>query len=97
MNFEWDPIKNSQNQKKHGVSFEEASLIWEGVHLEVKNIAYSTEEEIRHATMGWIREIIYVAIWTKRGNKIRLISVRRASKNEEKVFFKKIQDDPGNG
>ncbi len=42
--------------------------------------------------MGWIGKRIYVAIWTQRGDTIRLISVRRARKNEEKVYFEKIQD-----
>lgn len=92
MEFEWDFEKNAENERKHGVSFNAARTLWEGFHLEVENIAHSEDGEKRSATMGWIREKIYIAIWTKRGRKIRVISVRRANKNEEKVFFEKIQN-----
>lgn len=75
-----------------GVSFEEAKAIWEGPHLEIGTIAYSEDEEIRSATIGWIKDKIYVAIWTNRDEVIRLISVRRARKNEQENFTQKIQN-----
>lgn len=87
--FEWDTQKNLLNQKKHGVSFEEAIQIWEKPYVEVEDIAY-TKTEKRSATLGKIGEKLYVAIWTKRKEKIRLITVRRARKNEEKIYQEKI-------
>ena len=92
MEFVWDPAKSVENQKKHGVSFEEATSLWGRQHVEVKHIAHAGKGESRSASMGWIGRKIYVAIWTQRGGNIRLISVRRARKNEEKVFFEKIQN-----
>ena len=92
MKFEWDIAKNAENVKKHGLSLKEAVAIWEGESLEVEEIARSEDGEKRSATMGWVNNRIYVAIWTQRGEKIRLISVRRARKNEEKVFHEKIQN-----
>ena len=92
MEFEWDDIKNQENIRKHGVSFHQAELIWEGIHFEIENLARSDDEETRNATMGWIGSRVYLAIWTSRGQKIRLISVRRAGKNEEKIFLEKIQN-----
>lgn len=91
MEFDWDPAKEYTNKEKHRVSFEDAKAIWDLGHLEVKDIAYAESGEKRSATIGWIRNRLYVAIWTKRHSKIRLISVRRARENEEKVFFEKIQ------
>lgn len=91
MEFEWDPVKAHQNWQKHGVSFEEAAAIWDGMHMEVQKIARSSDGEKRNATMGWVGNKVYVAIWTKRGRRIRLISVRRARSHEEEVF-KKVQD-----
>lgn len=85
MKFEWNPRKSSANKKKHGVSFEEAMNIWKDVHIDVKNIAKS-ESEFRSATLGIINGKIYVAIWTKRNSTLRLITVRKARKNEEKIF-----------
>lgn len=93
MHFEWDPEKNKANRIKHGISFERAIAIWESVHLEVEDIARSEEGEARSATIGWIDGKLYVAVWTQREDKIRLISVRRARRNEERIFAEKIQDD----
>lgn len=87
--FEWDVQKNLINQKKHGISFEEAMQMWQKPYVEVENIAY-TKTEKRSAILGNIGERLYVAIWTKRKDKIRLITVRRARKNEEKIYKEKI-------
>lgn len=92
MEFEWDEAKNKENQKKHGVAFPVAVSLWNETHVEIENLAYSEEGETRSAMMGWIANKVYVAIWTRRDGKIRLISVRRARKNEEKIFFEKIQN-----
>lgn len=94
MEFEWDPIKNTENRIKHGVSFEAAVDIWDGTYVDVERIAYAVDGEWRSATIGWIGAKLYVAIWTGRGGKIRLISVRRARQNEEKVFGEKVRERP---
>ena len=49
-----------------------------------------SESEFRSATIGGINDKIYVAIWTRRKGKLRLITVRRARKNEEKIYKKYI-------
>lgn len=92
MQFEWDPIKSAENEDKHGVTFEEATAIWEQVHIEVETIARVRRGEQRNATVGWIGGKLFVAIWTKRNDVIRLISVRRARPHEEKIFTKSIQN-----
>ncbi|MBI2980969.1 MAG: BrnT family toxin [Deltaproteobacteria bacterium] len=92
MKFEWDIAKNAENARKHGLFLEEAIAIWESEFLEIEEIARSEEGEKRNATMGWVNNKLYVAIWTQRGEKIRLISVRRARENEEKIFHEKIQN-----
>lgn len=89
--FEWDPVKAQQNKQKHGVSFDEASVIWDGIHVDVEDIAHSNDGERRSATLGWIEKKAYVVIWTKRGRRVRLISVRRARPHEEEIL-KKIQN-----
>lgn len=97
MYFEWDLEKEKRNKAKHGVSFAEAITIWDSVHVEVENIAHSENGEVRNATLGLIQGKIYVVIWTQRKEVIRLISVRRARPNEEKVFYKKIQNTQSHG
>lgn len=87
--FEWDPIKSEQNKRKHGVSFINAVQIWQSVHVSVKNIACIKEGETRSATIGLIDGKLYTAIWTKRKDAIRLISVRRSRDGEKEIFWKK--------
>ena len=97
MEFEWDVEKNKANRIKHGIPFERAVAIWDSMHLEVDDVARSEDGERRSATIGWIGEKLFLAVWTRRGDNIRLISVRRARKNEERIFAEKIQDSGGNG
>ena len=89
MKFEWDELKSTVNLKKHGVTFAQATEVWKGVHLTVSDIAKSSDGEKRSATIGFIGNHIYTAIWTRRKGRIRLISVRRSRDGEKEVFKKK--------
>ena len=91
MVFEWNELKSAANFVKHGISFEEAVMIWTRVTVDVTEIARSENGESRGATLGVIDESVYTAIWTMRRDKIRLISVRRARDGEAKAYFQKIQ------
>lgn len=91
MEFEWDPAKSVENKRKHGISFAEAVAMWDGLRVDVEDLARSDDGEQRSATMGWVGQKLYVVIWTRRGAKMRLISARRARKDEDTVFFEKIQ------
>lgn len=62
MEFEWDPAKSAKNQIKHGVSFEEAVVIWSGNYISVPEIAYSQDNEVRDATLGLIGDKVYTTI-----------------------------------
>ncbi|MBI3535401.1 MAG: BrnT family toxin [Deltaproteobacteria bacterium] len=88
--FEWDSLKSDNNKVKHGISFREGLEIWQGVHLVVEGIAYGKRGENRGATIGYVVSEVYTAIWTRRNNKIRIISIRRARDGEKEVFFKNL-------
>lgn len=80
----WDPTKNQENHKKHGISFEEArDSIFEGPNLLAPNVA-KQKGEPRHAVIGKHAGKYYVGIFTIRPEGIRIISVRRARHEEEK-------------
>jgi uncharacterized DUF497 family protein len=80
----WDPAKNLENQKKHGISFEEArDTIFEGPNLMAPDVA-KQKGESRHAVIGKYEGRYYVGIFTIRSEGIRIISVRRARHEEEK-------------
>jgi uncharacterized protein len=74
--FEWDPVKSAQNLDKHGIGFEQAALLWDDEDLFLLRSDQGDEE--RWLAVGMIGLSYWTAIFTTRGSKIRLISVRRA-------------------
>lgn len=86
MRFQFDPAKAASNFKKHGVSFADA----EGVFydpLAIHQIDPDAEDEERFVAVGLgSADTILVVVYTLRGEDIRLISVRRATRNEVKRY-----------
>lgn len=95
MLFEWDEAKSARNRKKHGISFEEAVHVFEGVHLS----RIDTREdygEVREITTGMIaQEVVTVVIHTNRGEAIRIISARKANKRERSEYHAYCTQEAG--
>lgn len=88
MKVAWDHAKNLANQGKHGVSFEEASELFEsGIdYLEIFDDEHSVTED-RFIAIGPIRRGLIVIVWTERDeDTIRLISARWATKPEQDLY-----------
>jgi hypothetical protein len=82
--FEWDPAKNTSNIEKHGLSFEEAATIFDGPTLTGFD---DSADEPREKSFGLIGGIVVACvIHTDHGDRIRIISARRATANERKLF-----------
>ncbi len=90
MHFEWDESKNRRNQTKHRVSFETASLVFSDPrHISIQDRHVEGEE--RWQTLGLVggAVILLVAhtISEQDGEEIiRIISARKASKHEKKIY-----------
>ncbi|MCC7119222.1 MAG: BrnT family toxin [Anaerolineales bacterium] len=91
-NFEWDPIKEAQNIKKHGVSFQRAAQIFlDPFALTIFDEDHS-ENEDRWVTLGMENnDVLLVVVHTFRNEKkefavIRIISARKADKDEAKQY-----------
>lgn len=80
MLFEYDPSKSVANKAKHGIDFEEAKALWADPWL--LEVPAKTEGEPRFLVIGQIDGRHWAAIWTPRGAAVRIISVRRARKEE---------------
>jgi uncharacterized DUF497 family protein len=99
MRFEWDPQKNDLNLKKHGVSFEDAVQIFSDRNaLSLFDEDHSLPEErwITIGNTGSGKTLVVVhteRIKTNDGFTIRLISSRRATKNEENQYYSRIKGD----
>ena len=88
--FEYDSRKSKVNAKKHGISFEETYHLWNDPYL-IRVRAKNVEGEERFAYIGLIEDNYWTAIATIRNDKIRLISCRRARKNEKVIYDEKKQ------
>ena len=86
LKFEWDVEKDLKNQKKHGVSFETASYVFDDeYHIEMYDFEHSMEED-RYIAIGMVGDLLFV-VFTERGENIRLISARLATENERRLYY----------
>jgi hypothetical protein len=89
MTFEWDENKDRLNQKNHdGISFEYAARVFlDSKRIEMLDENHSDESEERYNVIGCVERILFV-VYTERGSdKIRIISARRATPKEEKLYY----------
>ena len=83
--FEWDPAKNQANISKHGVAFETAKRIFEGLVVTWYDDRREYGEE-RYVSVGRVGRALLVVAHTERDGRTRLISARPASRRERKAF-----------
>jgi len=81
--FEWDPRKAQANLDKHGIDFEDAVGVFEGPVLEVRS---DRDEEERWKAMGEIEGVVLAIVYTRRGERYRIISARRANQDEKRAY-----------
>jgi uncharacterized DUF497 family protein len=91
MNFEWDNTKRKSNIEKHGIDFIDAPIIFSGYTLTIEDNRYDYGEE-RFVTFGILDSRVVAVVHTETENLIRIISIRKATKNEEKEYFSQISD-----
>ena len=84
MDFEFDTDKSKANKKKHGIDFVEAQALWEDPDR--VEIPGKIVDEPRFVVIGRISDKYWSSIITYRGEKIRLISVRRSRKEEIRLY-----------
>jgi uncharacterized DUF497 family protein len=83
--FEWDEDKNRANRRKHGIGLEEAATIFDGPVLTLED--ESDPREVRERSYGLIGGLVVACvIHTDRDHTIRIISARKATPNERKLF-----------
>lgn len=84
MEFEFDSHKSEENKKRHGMDFVEAQMLWDDPdRIEVPA---RTIDEPRFIVIGKIADKYWSGIITYRGEKIRLISVRRSRREEVEIY-----------
>lgn len=89
MTFDWDPEKAAENQKKHGLAFEEAITAFDDPFaLIALDPEHSSQTEIREWLIGKADKVVVVVIFTVRqpGDIYRIISARNATKDERRQY-----------
>ncbi len=90
MKFEWDEVKNERNKKVHGIGFEEAKELFDGVYSDLTRYFEDDRfnyKETREIVIGMLNNMVIVsAVYTERLNDgievIRFISARKATSQE---------------
>lgn len=91
MRYEWDEEKRRSNLKKHGIDFVDVVQVFDNdvVILPDERFDYG---ENRFIALGVVRNIVVVVVYTERGENIRIISARKATKNEQIYYFQQISN-----
>jgi len=91
---EWDEAKDRANQQKHGLSFTEASELFqsEADYLEIFDEKHSVTED-RFIAIGPIRRGLVLVVWTEREEEIvRMMSARWATVAERNLYREYVRD-----
>jgi uncharacterized DUF497 family protein len=87
LTFEWDPAKARSNLAKHGVGFPEAATVFGDLLSFTAADPDRSKAEQRYVTMGMsYRQRILVVAHTEVGDRLRIISARRATRRERQVY-----------
>jgi len=88
LTYEWDEIKAKDNRKKHKVSFDEAATIFRDPFSITKPDPDHSADEERYIDIGCSSDgRLLMVVYTERGNDIRIISCRKATVAEKKVYY----------
>ena len=87
MRYTYDPDKKAKNLKKHRLDFDDARGVIESgqtVTFEDRRYAY---DEVRYITLGLLRGEVVAISTTETETTVRIFSMRKAEKNEQKIYF----------
>lgn len=82
--FEFDDEKSQANFHKHGIDFHDAQVLWQ--YQDLLEIQAKSDDEPRYLVIGLIDDKHWSAVITYRGEKIRIISVRRSRNREVELY-----------
>ena len=86
MGFEWDSDKAARNLKKHGIDFAYAARVFLDPYRLDKEEDSEDYLEDRYQTIGIVEDWLLTAVYTYRDQNIRLISARRSTPNERRIY-----------
>jgi uncharacterized protein len=91
MGFEWDEAKRLANIRKHGIDFIDVPDVFDGDTVTVEDNRYDYGEQ-RFVTFGLLQGILVAVVHTERGDSTRIISTRKATKYEQRIYFEQLSN-----
>lgn len=91
MRFTWQEAKRKSNLKDHGLDFRDVSKVFRGLTYTFEDDRFDYGEQ-RFVTLGLLDGTPVSIVHTETKDHIRIISFRKATKNEQILYFKNIQD-----
>ena len=84
--YVWDEAKRKSNLKKHGLDFEDAYLVYENPEKCTYDASREGEYRLMDVALAVIKGRLLTLVYTERGDEIRVISYRHASREERKQY-----------
>lgn len=89
MRFEWDADKDKTNIEKHGLSFDDAEIVFSGPCLTFEDDRADYGEK-RFVTLGSLAGRVVVIVHTPRPPAERIISMRKANQREREIYQQRL-------
>lgn len=92
MEFEWDPVKAASNVAKHEIDFRDAIKVFRDIYA-VEGVDRSMDYgEERFQIVGLVNDTMAAVFYVEQGDKVRIISARRATKSEQRKYDRQRQE-----
>jgi uncharacterized DUF497 family protein len=91
MEFDWDEAKRKANLRDHGIDFVCIEAVFEGETVTILDDRFDHGEQ-RYVTFGMLEGRVVAIAHKETDELIRIISARKATRNEEKSYYKEIRD-----
>jgi uncharacterized DUF497 family protein len=86
MEFEWTSEKEETNIRKHHISLDTGTLVFNDPFRKERHDDDSSDGEERYQTLGLVGKVLFV-VYTERGEKIHMISARVAEPKERRLYY----------
>ena len=87
MKFIWDEKKRKINLQKHGLDFIDAEKVLSGATFTFEDDRFPYYEQ-RFLSIGILKSAVVVIAFAEHNSEVRIISMRKATKNEKRIYFK---------
>ena len=89
MRFNWNEKKRHSNLKRHGLDFVDAPSVFKGYTFTYEDDRFDYDEQ-RFVTLGLLKGVVVSMVHTETSDHIHIISFRKATRNEQIIYFKNI-------